>query len=85
MRTSITRISTTVLLLAAIALGAASSCIRPPPHQPKKGDDSKVDVAEGVTLTWDGDEKGGNAKDWANCNLKAGLQEHGEGHPQRKA
>ena len=74
MRTSITRISTTVLLLAAIALGAASSCIRPPPNQPKKGDDSKVELTEGVTLAWDGDEKGGNAKDWANCNLKQGCK-----------
>lgn len=74
MRTSITTISITVALLGAITLGAASSCIRPPPNQPKRGADANVDVAEGVTLTWDGDEHGGNAKEWANCNLKGGCK-----------
>jgi hypothetical protein len=29
-----------------------------------------MDVVDDVTLVWDGDEHGGNAKEWANCNLK---------------
>jgi hypothetical protein len=70
MRTSLARIWITVSLLSATALGTASSCVRPPPHQASKDDASKVDVGEDVTLIWDGDEKGGNAKEWGSCNLK---------------
>ena len=74
MRTSIIRISITASLLGAIALGAASSCVRPPPRQAKANDDSSVELSDEVTLAWDGDEHGGNAKEWANCNLKEGCK-----------
>lgn len=65
---------TFVLLSAGVALGAVSSCIRPPPYDPSKDEASKVDVSKNVELVWDGDEKGGNAKEWANCNLKSGCK-----------
>jgi hypothetical protein len=73
MRTSTTRIWTTASLLTATVLVAASSCIRPPPLDASK-DASSVALTEEVTLIWDGDEKGGNAKEWANCNLKQGCK-----------
>jgi hypothetical protein len=69
-----TRTVTLVTLCAGVALVAASSCIRPPPYDPSKDAASNVDVGEGVELVWDGDEKGGNAKEWANCNLKEGCK-----------
>ena len=73
MRTSTTRIWTTASLLTATALVTASSCIKPPPLDASK-DSSAVALTEEVTLIWDGDEKGGNAKEWANCNLKEGCK-----------
>jgi hypothetical protein len=70
----ISRIWIAGTLLGLVALGAASSCVRPPPRQASKDDGSNVEVNDEVTLTWDGDEKGGNAKEWANCNLKEGCK-----------
>lgn len=64
------RIWITVSLLTAAGLVATASCVRPPPYDPTQADASKVAVTDEVTLVWDGDEKGGNAKEWANCNLK---------------
>jgi hypothetical protein len=61
-------------LSAGVGLVAVSSCIRPPPYDPSQDDASKVDVSGDVELVWDGDEKGGNAKEWANCNLKEGCK-----------
>jgi hypothetical protein len=55
-------------ILAALAV--ASSCIRPPPYNPAEAEAFKVDVTKEVTLVWDGDQIGGKAKEWANCNLK---------------
>jgi hypothetical protein len=69
MRSSTTKIWRAVPLLIAAVPVIASSCVRPPPYEPSK-DDAKVDVSDEVTLVWDGDEHGGNAKEWANCNIK---------------
>jgi hypothetical protein len=66
---STTCLWTTVSLLTATTLVAGSSCIRPPPYDPAADAANQVDVADEVTLVWDGDEHGGNAKEWANCNL----------------
>ena len=71
---SIARVLTTASLLTAALLVTTSSCIRPPPRQASKDEGSSVAVSEEVTLVWDGDEHGGNAKEWANCNLKAGCK-----------
>jgi hypothetical protein len=65
---------TFLLLSAGVALGAVSSCIRPPPYDPSKDEAAKVSVSKDVELVWDGDQKGGNAKEWANCNLKSGCK-----------
>lgn len=70
MRTPLARIRTT-LLVTASALVISSSCVRPPPYDPSEDARSSVDLTDDVTLVWDGDEVGGNAKEWANCNLKA--------------
>lgn len=67
---SIVRISTAISLSAVTALVISSSCVKPPPRTASNGDADRVDVGGDVTLVWDGDEKGGNAKEWANCNLK---------------
>ena len=74
MRTSIFGIWITASLLSAAVLVTASSCIKPPPRDLSKAQASEVDVAKEVMLIWDGDEKGGNAKEWANCNLKVGCK-----------
>lgn len=74
MRTSIATVSITLSLLTAAVLVAASSCVRPPPYDPSTEQASSVDVAGDVSLVWDGDEHGGNAKEWANCNLKDACQ-----------
>ncbi|HEY2406022.1 MAG TPA: glycoside hydrolase family 44 protein [Polyangiaceae bacterium] len=57
-------------VLVASALVVSSSCIKLPPADPSDGKGAKVDAAKGVMLVWDGDKQGGNAKEWANCNLK---------------
>jgi hypothetical protein len=67
-RSSITT-SALVLLLAVAGLSASSSCIKPPPRDASLAT-GQVDLSEEVTLVWDGDEHGGKAKEWANCNLK---------------
>ena len=59
-----------VSLLIAAAVGVSSSCVKPPPYDPSQEKASEVDVAEDVYLVWDGDQHGGKAKEWANCNLK---------------
>jgi hypothetical protein len=63
------RTSALVLLLAVAGLSASSSCIKPPPRDASLAA-GQVDLSEEVTLVWDGDEHGGKAKEWANCNLK---------------
>jgi hypothetical protein len=67
---SLSRTWALVSLLIAAAVGVWSSCVRPPPYDPSEAKASQVDVADEVFLVWDGDQHGGNAKDWANCNLK---------------
>lgn len=67
---SLTRTLALVSLPVVALLAAASSCIRPPPFDPSEVAASDVEVTEEVFLVWDGDEHGGNAKEWANCNLK---------------
>ena len=66
---SLTRTCALVSFLIAAAVGVSSSCVRPPPYDPSQEQASKVEVAEDVNLVWDGDLHGGNAKEWANCNL----------------
>jgi hypothetical protein len=56
-------------LLIAAAIVVPSSCIRPPPEDPSENAEN-VEVADEVELVWDGDQHGGGAKEWANCNLK---------------
>lgn len=56
------------------ALIAASSCIKLPPNEPAGAKGSKVDLASEVSLVWDGQEHGGNAKEWTNCNLKGACK-----------
>jgi hypothetical protein len=70
MPTSSATVWTTISLLTVTVFVALASCIRPPPYQASEADASKIATAENVTLVWDGDEHGGNAKEWANCNLK---------------
>jgi hypothetical protein len=60
-------------LVASAGLVFASSCIRLPAEGPA-GTSSKVAVGKEVLLVWDGDEHGGNAKEWTNCNLKAACK-----------
>jgi len=54
------------------ALVVSSSCIRPPsPLNDVAGTNaSKVHVTSEASLVWDGEKHNGNAKEWANCNLK---------------
>jgi hypothetical protein len=61
-------------LIAAGGFLAASSCIRLPPESSTAASGSKVNVTQEVVLVWDGDEHGGNAKEWANCNLKSACK-----------
>jgi hypothetical protein len=58
------------LLIAAAVAAITASCVRPPPYDPSQEASGKVALNSDVTLVWDGDEKGGNAKEWANCNRK---------------
>jgi hypothetical protein len=64
------RLQTAALLTAAALPAIVASCIRPPPYDPSQEVASKVSLSRDVTLVWDGDQKGGSAKEWANCNLK---------------
>lgn len=77
-----TRIWTTLSLLSVATVAAASSCVRPPPYDPSEAKASEVEVAEEVTLVWDGDQHGGNAKEWANCNLKQACKSTAKAAPR---
>jgi hypothetical protein len=67
---SLTKTSALVLILVAATLVVASSCIRAIPDQPM-GAQAAVDAVEDeVSLVWDGEQYGGNAKEWASCNYK---------------
>lgn len=70
---SLTRTGVSLSLLAAAAVLVSSSCIKLPPEDPNAAG-GKVAVGKDVTLVWDGDKQGGNAKEWANCNLKSGCK-----------
>jgi len=70
---SLIRTCTPVSLVIAAILAASSSCVKLPPVDPSEAA-SKVEVTDEVTLVWDGDSKGGNAKEWANCNLKGACK-----------
>jgi hypothetical protein len=48
----------------------ASSCIKLPPNDLSGPKASSVEVNDEVSLVWDGEKHGGNAKEWANCNMK---------------
>ncbi len=60
--------------LTVLAVVAAPSCVRPPPYDPTQAGQTNIETTEEVTLVWDGDQTGGNAKEWANCNLKDKCQ-----------
>ena len=68
------RICTAASLMTAAALIAAPSCIKPPPYDPSQEAASQVEVTDEVDLVWDGDAHGGNAKEWANCNLEGACK-----------
>jgi hypothetical protein len=70
MSPALTRACLALSLSVASALLAAG-CIKLPPSEATA---SKVDVAPQVMLVWDGDQQGGSAKEWANCNLKAACK-----------
>lgn len=78
---SIVRISTAAALSAAVGLVTVSSCVRPPPYDPSEEAASRVDVSDDVNVVWDGDDHGGKAKEWANCNLKAACESSLEVNP----
>lgn len=71
---SLAKTLASVPLLTLAALLAASSCIKPPPYDPSAVAASEVKVADEVNIVWDGDTKGGSAKEWANCNLEGGCK-----------
>jgi hypothetical protein len=56
--------------LILVPLFVSPSCIKLPPKDSSDSNASKVEVTNEVSLVWDGEEHGGNAKEWANCNLK---------------
>lgn len=56
--------------LTFAALVVSASCIKLPPNELGGANASKVALTEDVSLVWDGEKHGGNAKEWANCNLK---------------
>ena len=40
------------------------------PDEPLAAQAGSAEVDDEVFLVWDGDQYGGNAKEWASCNLK---------------
>jgi hypothetical protein len=56
-----------VSLLIAVASVISLRCIRPLPDDPSEILSSEQDQ---VSLVWDGDLHGGNAKEWSSCNFK---------------
>ena len=67
---SLTKTRSLVSLLIAYGLVVSPGCIRPLPDQSLGGAVASVGENDDVSLVWDGDQYGGNAKEWANCNLK---------------
>jgi hypothetical protein len=60
----------TLSWLPFVVLIVSASCIRLPAGDTRGGQASKVELDDAVSLVWDGDKHGGNAKEWANCNQK---------------
>jgi hypothetical protein len=62
----------TRLIFALLVVSA--SCIKLPPNDTTGANTAKVEVNNQVSFVWDGDKHGGNAKEWANCNLKGACK-----------
>ena len=67
---SLAKTWTLVSLLIAAALVVSLNCIRPLPDQPLGKQAASVELNDEASVVWDGDEHGGNGKEWSNCNLK---------------
>ena len=65
------------------ALVVSSSCIRPPPNDAAGNKAPEVHTATSeASLVWDGEKHGGNAKAWANCNLKEACKSTAKATPE---
>jgi hypothetical protein len=67
--------------LTFAALVVSASCIKLPPNELAGANASKVALNEDVSLVWDGEKHGGNAKEWANCNLKDACKSSSKATP----
>jgi len=68
-----TGLSLIVATLGA-TLFAASGCIRLPPGDAAGGKPAAAARKTAAVVVWDGDEHGGTAKEWANCNMKGACE-----------
>lgn len=69
------------LIAAVPALAVSASCIKLPTNDLGGSNTAKVSVSDEVSLVWDGEKHGGNAKEWANCNLKSACKSIGKAAP----
>ena len=66
------------LTLALAALLATAGCIRLPANDASGANAANADQKKKAPVViWDGDKHGGNAKEWANCNMKASCESSG--------
>src|SRR5438105_4242569 len=65
----------TGLSLIVATLAASSGCIRLPPGNAATAKPAAAtERTAAAVVVWDGDEHGGSAKEWANCNVKSSCQ-----------
>lgn len=73
MPNSLIRCSFVAVVRLCVALAAAVGCIRLPADDAGPGP-AKTQPKKLSVVVWDGDKHGGNAKEWANCNLKGACE-----------